>query len=86
MHNPFERALHVGAPGRNYLAVTPNDGADLPAISTSFYVETAGVVRFKSVSGETCTVKVGDYGWIFCGAVRVFATGTTATGIHAITH
>lgn len=86
MHNPFDRTLHVGAPGRNYLAVVPNDANDLSHIATSLYIEGAGAVRFRSVSGDDCTVNVPASGWIFCGVVRVYATGTDATGIHAITH
>lgn len=86
MTNPFDRTLHVGAPGRVYLAVTPNDTNDLTEIATSLYVETGGAVRFLSVKGDECTVTVPDFGWIFCGATRVFSTGTTASGIHAIAH
>lgn len=86
MSNPFDRTLHVGAPGRHYLFVTPDDGADIEKVATSLYVETGGSVHFVSVSGGSCTVTVPDHGWIFCGATRVYATGTTASGIHAIVH
>lgn len=86
MINPFDRILHVGAPGRRYLPVTPDDSVALEAIATSLYVENGGVVKFVSVSGDDCTVNVPDHGWIFCGATRVYATGTTASGIHAVTH
>ncbi|WP_417268640.1 spike base protein, RCAP_Rcc01079 family [Celeribacter baekdonensis] len=86
MTNPFDRTLHVGAPGRRYLPVSPHDSTDLEKIGTSLYVESGGVVQFKSVSGDDCTVTVPDHGWIFCGVTRVYATGTTASGIHAIVH
>ncbi len=86
MDNPFDRTLHVGAPGRRYLAVTPNDATNLTDVATSLYVETGGTVTFTAVSGDTCTVTVPDFGWIFCGVIRVHDTGTTASGIHAITH
>ncbi|MBI1417056.1 MAG: hypothetical protein GC146_07535 [Limimaricola sp.] len=86
MSNPFDRVLQVGAPGRSYRPVTPNDDTDLDKIATSLFVETAGTIVFISVSGDTCTVNVPDYGWVFCGVTRVLATGTTAVGIHSITH
>lgn len=85
MTNPFSRrANSLSGPGVDYVPVTPNDATDLVDVAASVYVETAGAVSFVSVKGQTRTVTVGDFGWIICGATRILATGTTATGIHAV--
>lgn len=85
MTNPFSRrASSLSGPGIDYVPVTPNDATDLQDVAASLYVETGGTVSFVTVKGATRTVKVADYGWIVCGATRVRATGTTASGIHAV--
>ncbi len=85
MSNPFaRRASSLAGPGIDYLPVTPDDASDLPDVAASLYVEGAGSVAFVSVKGITRTVAVPDFGWIVCGVARVLATGTTASGIHAV--
>lgn len=85
MANPFNHYKNgVDGPGRDYVPVTPNDSTDLADVATCLYIENAGAVVFDSVKGETRTVNVSDFGWIVCGVKRVRATGTTATGIHAV--
>lgn len=86
MIDPFARkSSNLSNPGRDYMPVQPDDAADLHDVAISLYVESAGAVTFQSIAGQTRTVMVSDYGWIFCGVRRVLATGTTALGIHAIT-
>lgn len=86
MHNPFEtRSTSLSGPGIDYAPVTPDDGADLPIVAISLFVETGGAVTFVSQKGQTRTVNLPDYGYLTCGVRRVQATGTTASGIHAIT-
>jgi hypothetical protein len=41
-------------------------------------------VKFTTVTGEDRTVTVPDNFYLVCSVNRVFATGTTATGIHAL--
>ena len=85
MLNPFEtRSTSLAGPGIDYAPVTPDDGADLPTIAVSLYVETGGDVSFVSQKGEVRTVALPDYGFLTCGVRKVNASGTTATGIHAI--
>ncbi|WP_112320881.1 spike base protein, RCAP_Rcc01079 family [Oceanibium sediminis] len=85
MTNPFSRrASSLSGPGTDYNPVTPDDATDLPDVAASLYVEGAGTVAFISVKGESRSVAVPDFGWIICGVARVLATGTTATGIHAV--
>jgi enoyl-CoA hydratase/carnithine racemase len=85
MFNPFaNRAFDIGGPARDYAPVTPDDAAPLPQVGVGLYVEVGGAVRFLSEGGLERTVEVSDYGWILCGVRKVFATGTTASGIHAL--
>jgi len=85
MTNPFSRrAATLSGPGIDYQPVTPDDAIDLPDVAASLYVESAGEVAFVSVKGQSRTVAVPDFGWIICGVRRVLATGTTASGIHAV--
>jgi hypothetical protein len=85
MSNPFSRrSATLNGPGIDYAPVTPDDSDDLPNIAASLFVEGSGAVSFISVKGENRTVNVPDFGWIICGVRRVFSTGTTATGIHAV--
>ena len=86
MSDPFAtRAGSLDGPGHDYAPVTPADGADLPDVAIALFVESGGSVAFTSVKGESRTVTVPDFGWILCGVRAVAATGTTASGIHAIT-
>lgn len=86
MLNPFDsRSTSPAGPGIDYAPVAPSDAADLPVVAVSLYVETAGAVSFVSQKGETRVVNLPDHGYLTCGVRRVNATGTTATGIHAIT-
>lgn len=85
MSNPFEgRALDLSGPASDLVPVTPNNGADLPVTAVALYVETGGTVVFDSVAGMTRTVQVADFAILPVGTRRVRATGTTATGIHAL--
>lgn len=85
MTNPFSRrSATLNGPGVDYVAVTPDDATDLQDIAASLFVEGAGAVAFVSVKGPSRVVNVPDFGWVICGVRRVLATGTTATGIHAV--
>ncbi len=39
---------------------------------------------FVAENGQTRDVGVPDYGWILLGMTQVRATGTTASGLHAM--
>ncbi|MEL7466638.1 MAG: hypothetical protein AAFN79_21370 [Pseudomonadota bacterium] len=85
MSNPFNtRSTSLAGPGVDYAPVIPNDGADLPDVAVSLYVEIGGAVVFTSQKGQDRTVTLPDNGFLACGVRRVRATGTTAAGIHAI--
>ena len=62
-----------------------NDVTDLPEVAIALYVENGGAIVFESVSGDAARiVTVSDGAILPVGARRVHATGTTATGIHAL--
>jgi hypothetical protein len=88
MSNPFKGSppqLH----GMVYdmILVAPNDGADNVGtgnIAVGLYVTNAGDVSFENKDGVTRTVTVPDNFYLVCSVKRVKATGTTASGIHAL--
>lgn len=85
MTDPFKnRAPDAAGPATDIVPVTPADGTDLATVCQALYVETAGIVSFVSAAGQTRTVKVADYSILPVRVRRVRATGTTATGIHAL--
>ena len=63
--------------------ITPSDSVDLSYPARALYVEVAGNVKFTNVDGSTDVVPL-DAHIVFIGKFqRVWATLTTATGIHA---
>lgn len=65
----------------NAFAITPNDGADLATTTRGLYIGGTGDIKLTFSGGATVTLtNVAPGIWPF-QAVRVFATGTTATGI-----
>jgi|TARA_R110002072_G_scaffold92869_3_gene206435 hypothetical protein len=68
------------------LPITPHDtnlfSNDVVAIG--LYITVGGAVKFTTAQGNARTVTVPDNFYLICSAKRVFATGTTATGIHAL--
>ena len=83
--NPFKnRTLALSGPVTDALPVSPDDLTDLPNVAVGLYVETGGTVSIVTVTGETRTIAVADFSILPIGVQRVRATGTTATGIHAL--
>ncbi len=83
--NPFaKRARSIQGPATDALPVTPDDAANLPTVAIALYIETGGTVVVDTVAGETRTIAVADFSILPLGTARVRATGTTATGIHAL--
>lgn len=85
MTNPFtSRTPSLNGPATDIRPVTPNDSADLADVALGLYVETGGTLAFVTASGDSRSVAVPDFAMLPVGASRVLATGTTATGIHAL--
>ena len=74
-------ATAPGQPATAVFAITPNDGADIATVTLALNVATPGVVRVTPLAGGTADIFV-EAGVVFPLRVsRVWATGTTATGI-----
>jgi len=71
--------------GRVFLDVTPSDTLNLSkGAADAFYVTGAGNLVLQGEDGDSATFAVNSSSILPCGAGKVMATGTTATGIIAI--
>lgn len=77
-------ALTPAGPATDILPVSPHDTDDLPFTASALYVEQGGAVSVVTIRNQTRTVILGDLALLPLGVRRVLATGTTATGIHAL--
>ncbi len=85
MANPFHnRALSIQGPATDIAPITPDDDTDLTEVAITLYAESGGTICFDTVRGERRSVVVTDFSFLPVGARRVCATGTTATGLHAL--
>jgi len=83
--NPFKsRTPALSGPATDALPVTPADGVDLQRVAIALYVETGGTLLIDTQAGEIRSLTVADFSILPVGTRRVRATGTTATGIHAL--
>lgn len=70
--------------GRRYEAVTPSDTVNLSkGTADGFLIGGAGDIAIMGEDGDVVTM-TAPAGILPCGGLRVYATGTTATGIVAI--
>lgn len=87
MSNPFKGVgSQLNGLTNDLLPVTPANGTDLAGgtVAIGLYITGGGDVTFHNVQGVSRTVTVPDNFYLVCGVRRVLATGTTATGIHAL--
>jgi hypothetical protein len=82
--NTYRGNLRNADPGEGSVAITPADDTDLTAPIRSLYVEAAGTVKFTGLDGNADTWDVSDNFLIPVAMLRVWATGTTATGLHGV--
>jgi hypothetical protein len=79
----------VGIP-RDYVPVTPSDvtanmGGNADSLVIGFYATGTGTVSFQNVDNVARSVVIGNFQYFPCvGIQRINATGTTATGLHAV--
>lgn len=71
-------------PATQIYAVTPNDSADLTNAARSLYITVGGTIKITTIGDTTETVTVPSNFYLLCQVKRVWATGTTATGIFAL--
>lgn len=85
MTNPFEnRTSSLSGPATDILPVAPNDSADLSEVAIALYIETGGTLSLVTARGGARNVSVADKSILPVGVRKVNATGTSATGIHAM--
>ncbi|MDJ1008325.1 MAG: hypothetical protein QNJ13_10925 [Paracoccaceae bacterium] len=85
MSDPFEgHQPSLESPALHVAEVTPDDAADLAWPSRALNVAQTGTVRVTTIGGETGTVYVAAGALFPIRVSRIWATGTTATGIVAL--
>lgn len=85
MSNPFQnRVLSLNGPASDIIPVTPSDVVNFDDVAVALYVETGGTVSFVTAADTTRSVTIADNAFLPVGAKRVNATGTDASGIHAL--
>ena len=71
--------------GKDCEAITPDDSNDLAHMALGFVLGgSGGVVKLTTATGDVRTTKDLPAGTYPIGAIRIWATGTTATEITAI--
>lgn len=83
--NPFSnRQIPLSGPAADAIPVTPSDTVDLAHVAIGIYIETGGTISVVTLAGLTRTIAVADFSILPLAVSRVRASGTTATGIHAL--
>jgi hypothetical protein len=84
-NNPFpNNAVNIDEPAGHAAAITPSDTADLANATRFIRITVAGTLHVTMVGGEDVTYLSGSLALGVAHRLRVtrvFATGTTATGI-----
>lgn len=85
MSNPFKyRSLSPAGPATDISLIVPDDNSDFPDVAVALYVESGGAITITTEAGQTRTVQVADFSILPVAVRRLRATGTTATGVHAM--
>lgn len=85
MTNPFQsRNADLSGPATDILPVVPSNSVDLAHVALALYVERGGTISFVTERRQSRSVEVADYTILPVATRRVNATGTTASGIHAL--
>ena len=67
----------------DYFPIIPSDNTDLPTETREIIIAVDGNVKLRKISGEDVVLSLPAGRFPF-RAVRVFATGTTATGLTGV--
>lgn len=85
MSDPFDsHAQSLESPATLLVPVTPDDGADLSMPSRAINVVQSGTVQITTTGGTTATIYVAAGIGFPVRATRIWASGTTASGITAM--
>jgi len=77
----YDGTSDVSSNPRTMFEIVPDDGADLSHNIRAINLATDGSVRIDAVGGGTVTLFLAAGIWHPCRAKRVYATGTTVTGL-----
>ncbi len=85
MTNPFaNRTPALSGPATDIMPITPADSAALAHVALGIYVEHGGSLSLVTLQGQTRHLQVPDNMLLPLACRSVNATGTTASGIHAL--
>ena len=85
MPDPFDNhAPSLESPATVLIPIAPDDGQDLSMPSRALNVATSGSVQVTTTAGSTATLYIAAGIGFPVRATRVWATGTTASGITAM--
>lgn len=85
MLDPLANRSHsTQGPATDLLPVVPDDTAELSEMAMALFVESGGTLRVVTRRGEIREVVLDDQFLLPVAVRQVLATGTTATGIHAL--
>ena len=83
-----EYDMQLSSPGVDFVPVTPSDSTDLAEVTRYIHVTGTGgiiyVTTLKNSQAAKVPVYVAQGGILPCRVSRIWATGTTATGISAV--
>jgi hypothetical protein len=71
-------------PATQIIEITPDDATDLAWVTSALNVSTTDTVRVTTQSGTTSDVTISPGNAFPLRVTRVWATGTTATGIRGL--
>jgi hypothetical protein len=75
----------ISEPGGHLYPFTPSDSADIPGgTSSAIYIAVAGALHVTTASGQNVVTPSLIAGWHPIRVTRVWATGTTATGLMSL--
>lgn len=77
------KVVVLSSPVTGAATVAPNDAADLPEVTLSLYVGTAGALKVTMFDGSVVTYPAIAAGRHHLRVKRVWSTGTSASGIVA---
>lgn len=85
MANKFEKFYpSLESPARSIFEITPNDSTDLDSVPRAIGVRASGDVQVTMLDGTIGILHIVAGGPQPVQVVRVWATNTTATGIHGL--
>lgn len=84
MANTSLRTRRLSDPATRVFDISPDDAADLPRATVALNVASPGAVHVTTIDGSDAILSVHPGHAFPISVTRVWATGTTATGIRGL--